>query len=203
MSLEWLLIRGSGLVAFGLLALATIWGLLISTKILGRAVKAKGVAWFHESLGIGSLLATIVHMVALSVHDYVDFTWGQILLPGQATWRPLATALGVIGFYTLAIVTLSFYVKSWIGQKAWKTIHHMSFGLFVTILAHGILAGTDTTHPVVVTLYAATAAATVILITVRILQSRQPAPPQRTNIQRAERPGRPVGHSERLESASG
>jgi len=199
MSLEWLLIRGSGLVAFGLLALATIWGLLISTKILGRAVKAKGVTWFHESLGIGSLLATVVHMVALSAHDYIDFTWGQILLPGQATWRPVATALGVIGFYTLAIVTLSFYAKPLIGQKAWKTIHHMSFGLFVTTLAHGLLAGTDTTHPAVVALYAATAAATTILVTIRILQSKQPATPARTRSARPERPVRTAAHSEKVE----
>ena len=199
MSLEWLLIRGSGLVAFGLLALATIWGLLISTKILGRAVKAKGVTWFHESLGIGSLLATVVHMVALSVHDYIDFTWGQILLPGQATWRPLATALGVIGFYTLAIVTLSFYAKPLIGQKAWKTIHLLSFGLFVSTLAHGFLSGTDTAHPAVVALYAGTAAATTILVTIRILQSKQPATPARTRSARPERPVR-TAHTEKVET---
>jgi predicted ferric reductase len=173
MSLEWLLIRGSGLVAFGLLALATIWGLLVSTKILGRAVKAKGVTWLHESLGIGSLLATIVHMVALSTHDYIDFSWIEILVPGRAVWRPIAVSLGVVGFYILVLVTLSFYAKKIMGQAAWRVIHHMSFGLFVATLGHGLLAGTDTTHPAVVALYASTAAAVGILVTVRVLQSRE------------------------------
>ena len=37
MSVEWLIIRGSGVVAFSLLSAATIWGLLLSTKLLGRS----------------------------------------------------------------------------------------------------------------------------------------------------------------------
>lgn len=175
MSLEWLLIRGSGLVAFGLLALATIWGLLISTKILGRAVKAKGVTWFHESLGIAALLATIVHMVALSVHEYIDFSWAQILIPGRAAWEPTAVALGITGFYCLVVVSLSFYAKPLIGQTAWRAIHQLGFGTFVATLAHGVMAGTDTSHPAVVALYASTAAATAVLVGIRIVQGRQPA----------------------------
>lgn len=175
MSVEWLLIRGSGLVAFGMLALATIWGLLMSTKLLGRAVKPKGVNWFHESLGIGALLATIIHMVALSIHDYIDFTWTEILVPGRSDWRPVAVALGVVGFYALTLVSLTFYVKSFIGQQAWRTIHNLSFGLFLTTLLHSLFAGTDTSNPVVISLYAATGAAVLILVVIRVLQSRQEA----------------------------
>ena len=204
MSLEWLLIRGSGLVAFGLLALATIWGLLISTKILGRAVKAKGVTWFHESLGIGSLLATGIHMVALSVHDYIDFTWADILIPGRAAWRPVGVALGVVGFYVLAIVTLSFYFKSLIGQAAWKAIHGASFGLFVATLTHGLLAGTDNSHPAVVALYTASAVATFLLLFVRISQSRSAAkaPAARARVTRPERTPHRDPHTEPTKPAA-
>ncbi|MCP3975330.1 MAG: hypothetical protein GY720_12670 [bacterium] len=204
MSLEWLLIRGSGLVAFGLLALATIWGLLISTKILGRAVKAKGVTWFHESLGIGALLATGIHMVALSVHDYIDFTWADILVPGHAAWRPIGVALGVVGFYVLALVTLSFYFKSLIGQAAWKAIHGASFGLFVATLTHGLLAGTDTAHPAVVALYTASAVATFLLLFIRISQGRSAAktPPTRARTARPERARHVDAHSEATKPTS-
>ena len=73
MNIEWIVIRGSGLVAYGLLAASTIWGLLVSTKLLGRAVKAKPLTWFHESLGLGALIATGVHMVALTMDEYIEF----------------------------------------------------------------------------------------------------------------------------------
>lgn len=52
-----MVIRGCGVVAFTLLAGSSIRGLLVSTKVLGRAVKAKSVRWFHESLGLGALVA--------------------------------------------------------------------------------------------------------------------------------------------------
>ena len=35
MSVEWMIIRGSGIAAFAALSAATIWGLLVSSKLLG------------------------------------------------------------------------------------------------------------------------------------------------------------------------
>ena len=153
MNLEWLLIRGSGLVAFALLSSSVIWGLFLSTKFLGNLTKAKALTWFHESLGISALLATVLHMVGLSIHEFVPFTWGEILIPGRSEWKPLAVALGVVSFYALVVVIGSFYVKKHIGQKAWRRIHYASFGLFLAALLHGILAGTDTTNIWVIGLY--------------------------------------------------
>jgi len=67
-SVERLVVRGSGLAALAFLTAATIWGLLVSSKLLGRLVKAKPLTWFQESLGVGALIATVVHVVVLSIH---------------------------------------------------------------------------------------------------------------------------------------
>jgi sulfoxide reductase heme-binding subunit YedZ len=175
MNIEWIVIRGSGLVAYALLAASTIWGLLVSTKLLGRAVKAKPLTWFHESLGLGALIATGVHMVALTMDQYVDFGWADVLVPGVATWNSTAVALGVTGFYGLAIVTLSFYVKGVIGQKAWRTIHFLAFGTFLSTMIHGVMAGTDTANPYVTGMYVGSGVLVIALLAVRVLQQRVPA----------------------------
>jgi len=179
MSIEWMAIRGSGIIAFLLLAGSTIWGLLISTKVLGRAVKAKGVAWFHESLGIGSLVATGVHMYFLFNHDFIDFGYRALFLPGASSWRPLAVALGVVAFYTMLLITVSFYVKKWIGQEAWRAIHMMSFGTFVGAGLHGAFSGTDTSHPIVLGMYVGSLAIVVLLLAIRIAQAAVPERPVR------------------------
>jgi predicted ferric reductase len=171
MSFQWMAIRGSGLVAFVLLAGATIWGLLISTKVLGRSVKAKPVAWFHESLAIGSLLATGVHMFFLFTHDFIDFGYRDLFVPGASSWRPLATALGVVSFYMMLIITGSFYVKKWIGQNAWRAIHMASFGTFVGAALHGIFSGTDSAHPVVFGMYISSLAVVAVLMVIRIARA--------------------------------
>jgi hypothetical protein len=188
MSVEWMAIRGSGIIAFVLLAGSTVWGLLITTKVLGRAVKAKPVAWFHESLAIGSLVATGIHMYFLFNHDYIDFGYRSLLMPGASAWRPLAVALGVVAFYTMFVITVSFYVRKWIGQNAWRAIHMTSFGTFVAAALHGIFSGTDSSHPVVMGTYIASLAIVVLLMVIRIAQAAaSPARPARAA---SARPGR-------------
>lgn len=167
MSFEWVLIRGSGLVAFTLLAAATVWGLTLSTKVFGRAIKQKGLTYLHEALGLGALLATIVHMISLGIDSFIDFTLADLLVPGVGEWRPMATALGVMAFYALSVVAISFYVKRWIGQGAWRTIHYLGFGTFVAALLHGILAGTDRLHPAVLGLYVGSGSIVLALLVVR------------------------------------
>lgn len=174
MNLEWVVIRGSGLVAFGLLAGATIWGLLVSTKVLGRATGAKGVTWFHEALGIASVLATLVHLVALSVHDYIEFTWADILIPGRSSWEPQAVAFGILAFYGAVIVAASFYVKRFIGQRVWRAIHFGSLGVFLAALVHGLMSGTDTGETAATVLYTASATAVLVLVVIRVAQEMSP-----------------------------
>lgn len=171
MSIEWMAIRGSGLIAFLLLSGSTVWGLLISTKVLGRAVKAKPVAWFHESLAIGSLVATGVHMYFLFNHDFIDFGYRSLLVPGASAWRPLPIAMGVVAFYMMFVITVSFYVKKWIGQNAWRAIHMASFGTFLGAALHGIFSGTDTVQPVIMGMYIASLATVSLLMIIRIAQS--------------------------------
>lgn len=171
MSAEWILIRGSGIVAFALLSAAVAWGLLTSTKLLKTLVKAKPLTWFHESLGIGALIATLVHVFVLSIHDFLDFTWGEILLPGLSDWKRVPIAFGVASFYGLVVVALSFYVKKWIGQRAWRSIHYGSFGVFVASLVHGVQAGTDSSHPMMIGMYLGAVVVIMLLLAHRVISS--------------------------------
>lgn len=168
MSMEWMIIRGSGVTAFAALSAATIWGLLVSSKLLGRLVKPKALTWFHESLGIAALLATLVHVVVLSTHEFLEFTWDEILIPGVSDWRRGPITFGVLSLYGLTIVVGSFYVKKHIGQRTWRRIHFTSLGVFLASLIHGVSAGTDTRSPMMVGLYLGSAAVVGVLLRARM-----------------------------------
>ena len=176
MSMEWMVIRGSGIVAFAALAAATIWGLLVSSKLASKWVKAKPLAWFHESLGISALIATVVHVAVLSVHDFLDFSWAEILIPGVSDWRTGAVAMGVVAMFGLVVIVVSFYVKKHIGQKMWRTIHFGSLGVFVAALLHGISAGSDRT-PLIMGLYFGSAVVVAALIALRVSGERESSRP--------------------------
>ena len=173
MSLSWFIIRGSGVAAFALIASALLWGLLTSSRVLGRAVGAKALQRFHESLGLGALLATIIHIVAVRMDTFVEFTWRDILVPGASQWEPLATTLGAVGFWSLAVVTLTFYVKRWIGHDRWRALHYLAFGTFLASLLHATLAGTDGGNPYLLGLYLSSLVAIVLLTVIRVVTSVQ------------------------------
>jgi hypothetical protein len=185
MNLEWMLIRGTGLVAYVLLAASTIWGLLLSSKLLGPAVKAKGLTWLHEGLAVGSLIATGAHMFFLWTDDFIEFGPRELFVPGASTWEPLSVAFGIMAFYVAIVVSGSFYVKKWIGQAAWRSIHFLAFGTFAAAATHGIAAGTDTGQPIVLGMYGATVAIVVMLLVVRMVQETHESGP-------GDPPARPV-----------
>lgn len=191
MSLEWMIIRGSGVAAFAAMSAATIWGLLVSSKLLGRLVKAKPLTWFHESLGIAALLATVVHVVVLSMHEYLEFTWVEILVPGISDWRRGAVAFGVVSLYGLAIVVGSFYVKKRIGQTTWRLVHYATLGVFLASLIHGVSAGTDTRTPMMIGMYLGSAVVVAALIGIRLTDAGAIGRSRRSAKSAPERP-RPV-----------
>lgn len=201
MSLEWMIIRGSGIAAFAALSAATIWGLLVSSKLLGKLVKAKPLTWFHESLGIAALLATVVHVVVLSIHDYLEFTWAEILVPGLSDWRRGAITFGVVSGYGLVIVVGSFYVKKHIGQKTWRLVHFTSLGVFLAALIHGVAAGSDTRTPMMIGVYLGSAGIVAVLVALRLIASGETGPPRRPDRTGPRRPAADVGAGAQADGA--
>jgi predicted ferric reductase len=177
--MTWEIIRASGFVAYGLLALSVILGLLVSSKLFGRSISAKKLTYLHEGLAVGSLLATITHLVALGFDEFVDFGLKALLVPGASTWEPQAVALGVVAMWMLAIVTISFYIRKQIGQKLWRFVHYSSFGAFVAAFAHGIMAGTDSGSPAALIAYGATGGLVAVLLISRIALAGESRPARR------------------------
>lgn len=179
--MTWEIIRASGFAAYVLLAGSVIWGLLLSSKLLGRSASAKALTYLHEGLAVGSLLATITHMVALYLDEYIEFGVRALLLPGVSVWEPQAVAFGIVSMWVLIIVTVSFYIRKRIGQKVWRAIHYGSFGAFVAAFVHGIMAGTDTGSPAALTLYGATGGVVAVLLIARVALAGESKRPVRTS----------------------
>jgi predicted ferric reductase len=163
--LNWVLIRASGVIAYLLLSLSVLWGLALAGGLVKRSPKS--LNYVHESLSIGALVATAMHVLFLSVDRFVEFDLDELLVPGASDWRPVAVAFGILAFYALFLVTVSFYARNLIGQRVWRMLHYASFGIWVASLSHGLLAGTDRSKPWMLGLYGATAAAVVVVIIVR------------------------------------
>ena len=97
----------------------------------------------------------------------------QIAVPGFAPYAPIWVAAGQVAFYLMAIVVGSFYVRRRIGQRAWRTLHYVTFVAFLGATAHGVMAGTDSGTPWAWWIYVGSTIAVVFLLAYRIVTVRR------------------------------
>jgi predicted ferric reductase len=169
----WFISRSSGVVAYLLLTLGVLWGLVQSGALFRTRASPLLALGLHSYLSWLGLGLALLHGIILLNDSYMDMGVAQIGIPFVSTYRPLPMGLGIIGFYLMLLLTLSFYARPYLGQRAFRTLHYASFGVFVMVTAHGVLAGTDSWP--LWWMYAASVGAVVALTAARILSTRAAA----------------------------
>ena len=106
----WHLSRSAGTVAYLLLASSTIWGLLLSTKIVKEAIPAAFSLAMHNVLSLLALVFTGFHALVLLFDSYYTYTLSDLTIPFIGPYRPVWVGLGIVGFYlmVLGVVLIGF-----------------------------------------------------------------------------------------------
>jgi predicted ferric reductase len=169
----WYLSRASALVAYGLLWLSMALGLIITNK-LARVWPGGPIAFdLHQFASLIGLAFALFHALILMGDKYINYNLAQVLVPFNSSgYKPVWVGLGQIGFYLLAIIGLSFYVRKRLGNRVWRLIHYLSFLTFAVALLHGIFAGTDSAAVVIQIFYWTTGASLLFLLIYRILVAK-------------------------------
>ncbi len=149
----WYITRAAGLTGYFLLWLSMVWGMAISSRIFHPTVDGSWSYDFHEYLSLLGLGFVLLHVIVLLLDQFLPFTVWQILVPFVDTYRPLWVGLGIIGFYIFLVVTVTFYARASIGNKAFRTIHYLSLAGYLGATLHGFFAGTDSALPITKVLY--------------------------------------------------
>ncbi len=166
----WYISRGSAVIAYALLWLSMLLGLLMTNRMTrpwpGPAISNE----FHQFISILGLAFVFVHAFILIGDQYIHYTLIQVLTPFTSIdYRPLWVGLGQIGLYIWIGVVLSFYVRKKIGNRTWRLLHYASFFLFAGSLLHGITSGTDSGELWMQSIYWVSGASTLFLIVYRVL----------------------------------
>jgi DMSO/TMAO reductase YedYZ heme-binding membrane subunit len=144
----WFVARSSGIIAWALLTLSVVWGLLLSTKVSATRIAARKLrpAWIldlHRHLGGLAVIFTAIHLIGIVADSYVTFGWADIFVPMASEWKPGAVAFGVVSLYLLVAIEVTSLAIRRLPRTAWRWVHRTSFVLYATATYHGILAGTD------------------------------------------------------------
>lgn len=170
----WFLSRASGIIAYLLLAISTLLGLLLSSKTAKVAHFAPQAIALHDFSALLALIWVGFHALILLGDQHLNANLSQILLPFTLphqlqTWF----GMGQIAAYLFTLILLTYQLKKHIGITAWRWLHPMAFLAYMLATLHALLAGSDTTTPLLMGLYALLNSSILLLSLYRLLSLKK------------------------------
>jgi len=141
--MTWYVVRAGGMVALFLLTASVVLGITLSGRVRLRRWPRFALEDVHAFAGTLAGVFIALHGGALLVDHYLPFSLTNLLVPGTAPYRPLATALGVVGAELLAALALTNRYRRRLPYDVWRRLHYLNFAVWTLALIHGIAAGTD------------------------------------------------------------
>jgi predicted ferric reductase len=142
----WYLARSSGWVAFVLLAITVVWGVVGISKIIERRGMPRWLLDLHRHLALLTVVFTGVHIAGLVADSYMHIAWREVLVPMAIDYRPGATAFGIVALYLIVAVQVSSWLRGHLPRRLWRGIHLVSYPALWLVGLHGLQAGTDAKH---------------------------------------------------------
>lgn len=140
---SWYFTRSTGTVAYLLLTSSTVWGLLLSTRIIRTSVPAPLMIGMHNILSWTAIGFTGLHAFALLFDNYYTYTVSDLVVPFIGPYRPEWVGLGILALYIMILTSASFSWRRKLGQTWWRRLHYLTFAAYGMVTIHGLMAGTD------------------------------------------------------------
>ena len=169
----WFISRSSGVLAYVLLALGVMWGLVQSGGILRPTIPPLLALGLHSFLNWGALAMSALHGLILLGDNYIKLSLKDVTVPFVSSYEPILVGLGVLSFYLLFLLSSSFYARKWLGQKTFRLLHFASYPTFLLVTWHSLGVGTDSN--LLTPLYGASLAAVALLTIWRIVNVHRTA----------------------------
>jgi len=182
--LFWLASRAAGIVALILSSLGVCAGLLMSSRL--RRGHGTDLRVAHEALSLATLAAIAVHGLTLLGDGFLKPSLADISVPFVSGYETLWTTMGIVAFWTLALLGLSYYLRTRIGVDRWRRLHRLTALAWVLGIAHSLGEGTDAGETWFLVMTAIVVVPALALLVSRWLPARKPAAPRARAIARTE-----------------
>ena len=169
--LWWLASRAAGIVALILSSFSVSIGLLMGGR--SRRVRGTDLRVAHEALSLATLAAIAVHGLTLIGDGFLKLSLADVSLPFIASYKSFWTTTGIVSFWALALLGLSYYVRGRIGAQRWRVLHRFTALAWIFGVAHSLGEGTDAGQGWFVAMTAIVVAPALALLANRWLTSRK------------------------------
>jgi sulfoxide reductase heme-binding subunit YedZ len=171
--LYWITSRAAGIVALVLSSVSVCVGLLMGGRVLKARRPDLRVA--HEALSLATLAALVVHGLTLIGDQFLHPSLGDVAVPFLSGYKTFWTSLGIVAFWAMLVLGLSYYARGRIGVQRWRKLHRFTALAWLFGLAHSLGEGTDAGQTWFLVMIAIVAVPALALLFVRFLPSSRAA----------------------------
>jgi sulfoxide reductase heme-binding subunit YedZ len=143
-SILWYTTRGAGAVTLVLLSTVVVLGILSTLRVQSERWPRFLTTGLHRNLALMTLVCLTLHIVTAVVDPFTNLGWGAALIPFSSYYRTLWLGLGVVSFELLVAIVLTSLVREFLGHRAWRAIHWLTYAAWPVGVVHGLGTGTDT-----------------------------------------------------------
>ncbi len=167
--LYWLASRAAGSAALLLSSASVCVGLATSMRLLkGRAADLRVT---HEALSLASIAALLVHVLTLLGDGFLHLSPAELTVPFVSGYQTLWTTAGIVAFWMMLALGLSYYARAKVGVRRWRMLHRFTALAWALGLAHSLGEGTDAGQTWFLAMIAIVALPALALLVARVLKS--------------------------------
>jgi sulfoxide reductase heme-binding subunit YedZ len=174
--LYWITSRAAGIAALLLSSISVCVGLLMGRRIVRGRKPDLRVA--HEALSLATLAALAVHGLTLIGDEFMHPSLGDVAIPFLSGYKTFWTSMGIVAFWAMLLLGLSYYARGRIGPQRWRSLHRFTALAWILGVAHSLGEGTDAGQTWFLAMTAIVVVPALLLLLVRSLGSSPTPQPE-------------------------
>jgi DMSO/TMAO reductase YedYZ heme-binding membrane subunit len=139
----WYLSRGSGAVSLILLTTSVVLGIVDQQRWRSERWPRFTLHALHRWISLFAVSFLTVHILSAVLDSFAPIRLVDAVIPFASRYRPLWLGFGAVAFDMLLAVTVTSLLRKRIGQRAWRTVHWLSYAAWPVALVHGLGSGSD------------------------------------------------------------
>jgi methionine sulfoxide reductase heme-binding subunit len=143
-SILWYTTRAAGYVSLIMLTGVVALGVMTSVRWQRPGWPRFLSAELHRNLALISMVFLAVHVLIAVLDPYTALGLSAALLPFSSAYRQFWLGLGGVALYLLIAVVISSLARAWLGARAWRLVHWLTYAAWPVALLHGLGTGSDT-----------------------------------------------------------
>ena len=127
-----------------LLSAVVILGILSTLRVQSDRWPRFLTTGLHRNLALMTLVFLALHIVTAVVDPFTSLGWASAFIPFSSSYRTFWLGLGAISFELLVAIVATSLVRGFLGHRAWRLIHWLTYAAWPVGVLHGLGTGTDT-----------------------------------------------------------